>query len=128
MACTKESDTLTTALQNNSTPGTPAIPALKRGVFNPTSGIQVMGIAKIIQASGVLQVQLDSFSVSSGPDLKVYLSQAATPGSHLNLGNLKSSSGTQYYNIPAGTMVSDYSYVLIHCQQYNHLFSYAKLR
>ncbi len=128
MACTKESETLNTALQNNPAPVTTVIPALKRGVFNPTSGIQVMGVARIIEVSGVLQVQLDSFSVSSGPDLKVYLSQAATPGNHLNLGNLKSSSGTQSYSIPAGTVVSDYSYVLIHCQQYNHLFSYAKLK
>jgi hypothetical protein len=128
ISCTKESEKLRAALQNNNTPITMSSPALKRGTFSPTAGIQVMGVAKIIQISGALQVQLDSFSVSSGPDLKVYLSQAATPGNHLNLGNLKSNSGTQSYNIPTGTNVSDYSFVLIHCQQYNHLFSYAKLQ
>jgi len=130
-ACTKESDALQTALQNNNPPVTaplPVQPALKRGVLYPTSGIQVMGVVKIIQQASGLQVQLDSFSVSAGPDLKVYLSQAATPGNHLNLGNLQSNTGTQYYNIPAGTNLSAYPFVLIHCQQYNHLFSYASIQ
>lgn len=130
-ACTKESEALKTALQANNPPVTapiPVQPALKRGVLYPTSGIQVMGVVKIIQQSSGLQVQLDSFSVSAGPDLKVYLSQAATPGNHLNLGNLRSNTGTQYYNIPAGANLSAYSYVLIHCQQYNHLFSYANIQ
>lgn len=130
-SCTKESEALKTALQNNNPPVTnplPVQPALKRGLFYPTSGIQVMGVVKIIQQSSGLQVQLDSFSVSAGPDLKVYLSQAATPGNHLNLGNLQSNTGTQYYPIPAGTNLSAYPFVLIHCQQYNHLFSYASLQ
>lgn len=130
-ACTKESDALRTAIQNSNPPVTaplPVQPALKRGVFYPTSGIQVMGVVKIIQQSAGLQVQLDSFSVSPGPDLKVYLSSAAMPGNHLNLGNLQSNTGTQYYNIPAGTNLSAYPFVLIHCQQYNHLFSYASLQ
>ncbi|TDO28723.1 DM13 domain-containing protein [Sediminibacterium goheungense] len=130
-ACTKESDALKAALQTNNSPVTapiPVQPALKRGVLYSTSGIQVMGVVKIIQQASGLQVQLDSFSVSAGPDLKVYLSQAATPGNHLNLGNLQSNSGTQYYNIPAGTNLSAYPFVLIHCQQYNHLFSYASIQ
>ncbi|HCL06111.1 MAG TPA: hypothetical protein DHW64_09160 [Chitinophagaceae bacterium] len=130
-ACTKESGALKTALQNNNPPVTarlPVQPALKRGVLYPTAGIQVMGVVKIIQQPSGLQVQLDSFSVSAGPDLKVYLSQAATPGNHLNLGNLQSNTGTQYYTIPAGTNLSAYPFVLIHCQQYNHLFSYASLQ
>ena len=127
-ACTKESDTLTDALQNSVPGNTTVLPAIKRGVLNPTSGIQVTGVAKIVQQPSGLQVQLDSFSISGGPDLKVYLSQAATPGNHLNLGNLKANSGTQFYNIPANTNTSSYTYVLIHCQQYNHLFSYASLQ
>ena len=60
------------------------------GVFEPTSGITVTGEAKIYLESGQYKVQLDNFSVSSGPDLKVYLSKSATPNDFVNLGNLTS--------------------------------------
>jgi hypothetical protein len=130
-ACSKESDTLETVLQNNNpvviTP-LPVQPVLKRGVLYPTSGIQVNGVVKIVQQATGTQVLLDSFSVSPGPDLKVYLSRAATPGNHINLGNLQSNSGSQYYSISSGTDLAAYPFVLIHCQQYNHLFSYASIQ
>lgn len=130
LACTKESDALKAGLQSSiPTAATPTVQqVLKRGLLYPTSGIQVMGVAKIIQQPSGPQVLLDSFSVSAGPDLKVYLARTAAPGNHLNLGNLQSNNGTQYYRIPAGTDLSLYPYVLIHCQQYNHLFSYASLQ
>ena len=94
------------------------------GVFQPTSGITVTGEAKIYLENGQYKVQLENFSVSSGPDLKVYLSKAATPNEFVNLGNLTSQT---VYLIPATVDVASYSHVLIHCQQYNHLFAIAPL-
>lgn len=130
-ACTKQSDLLEAVLQKPETP--PNLPltmqqVLHRSVLYPTAGIQVMGLVSIIEQPAGRQLVLDSFSISPGPDLKVYLSKEATPGMHLNLGNLKAHSGTQYYTVPPNTDLSSYGYVLIHCQQYNHLFSYAKLQ
>lgn len=129
-ACTRESNVLQKAIQNSnlSLGALPVQATLKRGVFTATAGIRVMGTAKLVQQASGLKIQLDSFSVSAGPDLKVYLSQTAIPGNHLNLGNLQANSGVQYYPIPAGTNLSAYPFVLIHCQQYNHLFSYASLQ
>ena len=94
------------------------------GTFAPTSGINVTGETKIYLENGQYKIQLDNFSVSSGPDLKVYLSKAATPTEFVNLGNLTSQT---VYPIPTSVDVSSYSHVLIHCQQYNHLFAIAPL-
>jgi hypothetical protein len=94
------------------------------GTFIPTSGISVTGVAKVYLENGQYKVVLENFSISDGPDLKVYLSKADTPTNFVNLGNLTSQSA---YPVPVGVNVPDYSHVLIHCQQYNHLFAIAQL-
>jgi hypothetical protein len=95
-----------------------------KGTFEPTSGITVSGEAKIYQEGSQFKVQLDNFSISDGPDLKVYLSKSAQPNDFVNLGNLTSQT---VYPIPASVNVADYSHVLIHCQQYSHLFAISEL-
>ena len=99
-------------------------PPLATGNFMPTSGIKVAGSAKIYLNGNQNEIRLENFSVSSGPDLKVYLSKNATPTDFVNLGNLTSST---VYAIPTQINVSAYKYVLIHCQQYSHLFAVAQL-
>ncbi len=94
------------------------------GNFEPTSGISVSGAVKIYFDNNQYYVTLNDFNISSGPDLKVYLSKSNTPNQFVTLGNLTSATN---YTVPAGIDVADYSYVLIHCQQYNHLFATAKL-
>lgn len=107
----------TTAIENAQNPD-------KSGVFVPTAGINVSGEVKIFQENNQYKLQLENFNISSGPDLKVYLSKVATPNSFVNLGNLTSAT---VYNIPKAVNIADYSHVLIHCQQYNHLFATAQL-
>src|SRR4051812_34422402 len=58
------------------------------GDFLPTSGISVMGSAKIFGDGPHYRVALDNFSISSGPDLKVYLSKINSPTDFVNLGAL----------------------------------------
>lgn len=94
------------------------------GLFVPTSGITVSGEAKIYQEGNQYKLKLDNFTISEGPDLKVYLSKSATPNDFINLGNLTSAT---VYNIPIPVDFSQYNYVLIHCQQYNHLYAIAQL-
>lgn len=94
------------------------------GNFVPTAGINVTGQAKIYLEDDQYKVKLENFTVSDGPDLKVYLSKAATPNEFVNLGNLTSAT---VYPIPQSVDVAAYSHVLIHCQQYNHLFAIAAL-
>lgn len=94
------------------------------GTFVPTSGISVTGEAKIYQQNDQFKLVLDNFTLSSGPDLKVYLSKAATPTNFVSLGNLTSQT---VYSIPTSINIAEYSHVLIHCQQYNHLYAIAAL-
>jgi len=94
------------------------------GLFFPTSGITVSGEAKIYQDGNQYKLQLDNFLITEGPDLKVYLSKSDTPNEFINLGNLTSAT---VYNIPQQVDFSQYKYVLIHCQQYNHLFAVSEL-
>lgn len=94
------------------------------GEFMPTSGIKVSGSAQVYLNINENEVRLENFSISSGPDLKVYLSKSATPTDFVNLGNLTSST---VYVIPPQVDIAAYKYVLIHCQQYNHLFAVAQL-
>lgn len=68
----------------------------------------------------------EDFRASNGPDLKIFLSptsvanvtgKTAVNGS-INIGELKSTTGVQEYEIPAGVNLSDYASVLVHCEEY----------
>lgn len=95
-----------------------------QGLFSPTSGINVNGSAKVFLENNLYKLKLVDFSISSGPDLKVYLSKSNMPTDFVNLGNLNAST---VYSIPQNIDLKEYKYVLIHCQQYNHLFAIAEL-
>jgi hypothetical protein len=101
------------------------MPTVIEGQFEPTSGITVSGTAKVVQDGNSFKVLLDNFNISGGPDLKVYLSKTNSPSDFVNLGNLTTST---VYPIPANVSIATYKYVLIHCQQYNHLFAIAALK
>lgn len=94
------------------------------GTFAPTSGISVQGKVAIFLENKQYKLKLVDFDISNGPDLKVFLSKSNTPTNYVNLGNLNLST---VYIIPQNIVLKDYKFVLIHCQQYNHLFAIAEL-
>ncbi|WP_284651208.1 DM13 domain-containing protein [Flavobacterium terrisoli] len=101
-------------------------PVLKYdGTFVPTTGINVEGDVKIYRQNNTHSLQLEGFSISHGPDLKVYLSKMDTPSDFINLGDLNPN---VTYQVPPQVNLADYPYVLIHCQQYNHLYAIAALQ
>lgn len=75
-------------------------------------------------SSGALVLKLSSnFATPSGPDLDVYLTNAATVATSsevVNIAPLTSASGAQEYTIPSTINIEDYPFVVIHCTQYNH--------
>lgn len=95
---------------------------LKSGAFTTTSGISGSGSVKIYSENNLLKLVLENYTIENGPDLKVYLSTTDTPNTFINLGNLNPET---VYTIPNSVDLSVYKYVLIHCQQYNHLFAIA---
>ena len=95
-----------------------------QGLFAPTSGINGSGIVKIFVENNQNKLVLENYTVESGPDLKVYLSKSNVPNNFVNLGNLNAAT---VYSIPQRVDLKEYKFVLIHCQQYNHLFAVAEL-
>lgn len=71
---------------------------------------------------------LSNFSSDGGPDLKVYLSKDLAASSFITLGDLKSTTGNQTYNIPSGASTADYKYILIWCQRFSVLFGSARIQ
>lgn len=107
---------------NNETLNLSTAVLLKSGQFMPTSGISGSGSVKIYADNNLRKLVLENYTIENGPDLKVYLSTTDAPTTFINLGNLNPET---VYNIPTSVDLSVYKYVLIHCQQYNHLFAIA---
>ena len=125
-ACSKQSSTTPPA--NITDNDTSVSNLILSGSFTGVGGENVMGISKIYNNDGKHTLVLDNFSTSAGPDLHVYLSQEAPPVHFIDLGRLRSNSGTQVYDIPGMPDYNLYNFVLIHCQQYNHLFGQSTLK
>jgi hypothetical protein len=124
LSCSKDK----TGITSNNFQSINNAPEKLSGQFIATAGIAVQGNAKIFSDGNGFTLVLDGFQINSGPDLKVYLSKKETPFEFINLGSLKNIVGNQTYSVPAGVDLSIYKYVLIHCQQYNHLFAIAALK
>ncbi len=94
------------------------------------------GIASVYRiGESRLVLRLDPFSVSSGPDLHVLLSQNAEPRTsadallptYLDLGPLERITGAQNYEIPAETSFTRYRSVVIYSMSLNIIYSAATL-
>ena len=97
------------------------------GNFKGYGSQQVSGQAKIYLTNNQYMLKLENFNTSNGPDLKVYLSKASSPSDFISLGDLKSTNGNQVYEIAGTPDFSQYRFVLIHCERYNHLYGSAEL-
>ena len=97
------------------------------GSFVGQGGQNVSGKAEIYFENNKYVLKLADFFSNNGPDLKVYLSKAASPSDHISLGDLKSTNGNQIYEISGTPDFALYRYVLIHCEKYNHRYGSAEL-
>ncbi|MEP7144275.1 MAG: DM13 domain-containing protein [Ferruginibacter sp.] len=104
-----------------------AIPAQTGTFMNGPYG-NVSGDVRIYLDNGNINLSLENFSTSNGPDLHVYLSKEKQPINFVDLGRIKSTGGNQVYMINRNISITGYKYALIHCQQYNHLFGSAELK
>jgi len=90
------------------------------------------GSAKILQdEEGYRLLRFENFKVTNGPDLYVYLTRNSKPtnlkslGEFINLGRLKGTEGSQNYDLKGAA--EDYKTIVIWCQQFGALFSFATL-
>ncbi|MEV4945596.1 DM13 domain-containing protein [Streptomyces sp. NPDC053755] len=97
------------------------------------------GTAKIIRlADGRHTLRLEGLDTSSGPDLRVWLTDAPVrpgtagwrvfdDGKHVSLGALKGNKGDQNYALPADVDWSAYTSVSIWCDRFDVSFGAAEL-
>lgn len=89
-------------------------------------GYTINGGAILESVNDVITLHFnENFNTQSGPDLHVYLSinfeAPSAPGNaNVDLGLLTSNSGAQSYPVPSGVTLDQYSYVMIHCEAFNH--------
>lgn len=121
-SCLKQEVVTSTFIEETEAPGTSLI---NSGEFKPTIGIMVAGVAQVRKENNLYSVNLVNFSISSGPDLKVYISKDSVPSDFVNLGDYRID--INHYPIPVNINYIEYPYVLIHCQMHNHLYAKANL-
>jgi hypothetical protein len=87
------------------------------------------GKAKLKIENNVLKLQTTSnFSVSSAPDLRIYLSNSTTSiANALEIATLTQRSGAQSWNIAAPTTITQYRYVMVWCKQFGGNYGHADL-
>ncbi|MEE4350733.1 MAG: DM13 domain-containing protein [Pacificimonas sp.] len=98
---------------------------------------QADGSARIVPLKGGgfgVKFEAD-FEVTGGPDLRVWISEAANPRSksdvraagYIDLGRLQSSDGKQIYRLPEGFDLADANSVVIWCRLFGVFFGAAPL-
>ena len=119
----------------DSAPATLIVPGgVRQGMFVKRAGSSytVQGTATLEELpGGGLRLTFGSdFLVSSGPGLKVFLSNSTTVGSgSLDLGDLQKDNGEQTYFISSGSVtLNSYNNVVIHCVPFNVTFGHAALQ
>jgi len=122
---TVEPISIPTATTSNFDPATSTL--LKQGTLAGV-GHNANGLVKIFETSSNKVVYFETFLSQDGPDLKVYLSKDIDAKEYVRLGALKSTSGMQSYNVPAGIDVSGYGYVHIWCERYSVVFARAEMK
>ena len=96
-------------------------------------------VAVLRLADGSRVLRLENLDTSDGPDLKVWLSDAAVipgrqgwhvfdDGEYRNLGSLKGNHGNQNYAIPSTVKLDDFRSVAIWCDRFNVSFGAAALK
>lgn len=98
------------------------------GMFNNGPYGTVTGTVRIYEENNIYKLALVNFTTSNGPDLHLYLSKEVQPINFIDFGKIKSTNGNQVYAVAGKPNLAEYKFVLIHCQQYNHLFGSAALK
>jgi hypothetical protein len=135
----------------STTPGKPSATAEKPSAAKPATEVLLTGklithehetagtVAVLRLADGSRILRVENLETSDGPDLKVWLSDAAVvsgqkgwhvfdDGKYHNLGSLKGNHGNQNYVIPTTVKLDDFRSVAIWCDRFNVSFGAAELK
>jgi hypothetical protein len=93
-----------------------------------TTGHPASGTARLVTADGKSYVRYENFKTINGPDIYVYLAKDLDAHEYVSLGKVRATEGNVNYEIPAGTDLSQYPYVLTWCKTFGVLFNSAKIQ
>ena len=129
--------------KRSTTPGTPSAKPSAEVLLTGkliTHEHETTGTVAVLRlADGSRVLRLENLDTSDGPDLKIWLSDAAVvpgrkgwhvfdDGKFHNLGSLKGNHGNQNYVIPQGVRIDDFRSVAIWCDRFNVSFGAADLK
>ena len=88
---------------------------------HPTMGTATVNLDKTL-------LSLTNFKTDDGPKLLLYLSSEVDSKEYVDLGDLKGLDGNYEYEIPAGTDIEKYKYVVVWCIDFSVSFGHAELK
>jgi glutamine cyclotransferase len=93
----------------------------------PTTGHPASGQVRIVESDGKKFIRYENYKTINGPDIQIWLAKDLKGSAYINLGPLKATEGNINYEVPAGTKIEDYRYVLTWCEDFSVLFNSADL-
>ena len=87
---------------------------------------RAQGTARLMFIDKRQTLRFENFRTDNGPELRVFLSPALNAADVIDLGPLRATQGSLNYAVPEGTDTRKYNKVLIWCNTYGVLYSYAE--
>ena len=88
---------------------------------------KVSGKALLIETDNQKILRFEDFETINGPDLHIYLSSDLEAKDYIDLGEIKATKGNVNYEVPSNVDLEKYNKVLVWCEPFRILFSYAEL-
>ncbi|MEM7727430.1 MAG: DM13 domain-containing protein [Cyanobacteria bacterium P01_A01_bin.45] len=127
--------------QNNPSPDNNTVATSVSGNVIQSGSFQkaeysIQGSVKVISDNGKNYLEFDqNFQTDSGPDLLVILHRdASLPNKgiqeqdYVNIAPLKSTNGTQRYEVPTNVDLTNFKSVAVWCRKFNTTFGFAPLQ
>ena len=73
-------------------------------------------------------LRFEDFETINGPDLHIYLASDLSDKDYVDLGAIRATKGNVNYNVDEKIDTAKYKYVLVWCEPFRVLFSYAELK
>lgn len=88
----------------------------------------VKGKALLINDNGKKILRFEDFETINGPDVRIYLSKNLDNADYVEVDKLKATKGNVNYNVADSVDINKYNKVLVWCEDFSILFSYAELK
>jgi hypothetical protein len=119
---------MSTTEKINEMPEAASQPIITTAEVKGTIGHPASGKVRVVEADGKAYVRYEDLKTINGPDIYVYLAKDLDAKEYISLGKVRATEGNVNYEIPTGTVVADYPYVLTWCKQFGILFNSAKVQ